>query len=237
MTIPSPQYRTTALLAIGIITLCQQAQAQFTVLYNFDSASSSAKTSADITGTGVLATSFSAPGAAGVSGSTDTAFLNVEETGSDLAAALADTDYFEFTLEANSGEFLDLSTFTFNFGGTTGNSANPGYNTNVVVQSNVAGFGTGNPILSVTPNTYDVPDNSINPTTIAASVDVSGSEFNNLASITFQIRFFDTSSSSVKFNRLDDIYLEGSTIPEPASIALLFGLGAIVCIGIQRKRS
>ena len=67
-----------------------------------------------------------------------------------------------------------------------------------------------------------------------ASVDVSGSDFDNLSSITFQFRFFDNATdNSNQINRLDDIQLSGTIVPEPASLALL-PLGALA-LGRRRR--
>lgn len=229
---------TLACIVVLVAALVQRADAQFVVTYNFnDPSTSTIKLTADVTGSQailVTANPFTAPGTADVSSSTDTAFLRSTETGNNEAAALADADYFQFTLQAaNPGEFLDLSSFTFSFGGT----ADTTFTSNVVVQSSVGGFGTGNPTLVVTPSSFSIPSATTSTVTLtSASIDVSGFAFNSLSSVTFQIRFFDNASGTNQINRVDNLQISGAVVPEPSALLLLLGVfSALVAFGRRHR--
>ena len=215
---------------LSALLLASYADAQFTVTYDFAGGQSSNIIGAQASQ--VTAPDFLGFSDAKFSGATESGYLFTEHTGADQAAALADDDYFQFTLSATNGsEFLDLSSFTFDFGGR-GTSA---FTTNIVVQSSVGGFGTGNPILDVTPGTFTTTGTNANELTNTI-VDVSGSEFNNLSSVTFQIRYFDNSDSgSVLTNRLDNVVVSGAVIPEPGSYAMIAGMFGLAYVMIRRR--
>lgn len=162
---------------------------------------------------------------------TNTGFLRSSFTGSDEAAALADTDYFSVTLSAgNPGEFLDLNSFVLDFGGS---SSAGNYTANIVVQSDVGGLGSGNPTLSVSPNSKSISSDSGTVQLSTATVDISGTEFDQLSSVTFQFRFWDTVSNNNQINRLDNIRFEGAVVPEPSSMLLV--LSGVLAFGLIRR--
>lgn len=209
------------------------ARADFVVKYDFEGGSS-VVLSPIVTGSdsaSVNAHDFTAPGDASVSSSTDMGYVNISKTGIDLAAALADTDYFQFTIDAATpGQFLNLDSLAFDFGG----SANQSHTANVVVQSSVGGFGTGNPTLTVTPNSHLVPGGTTNnPSLIHAIVDISSPAFDHLSAITFQFRFFDDSNDTANYDRIDNFVITGSPVPEPAAVSML-ALGGLALL--RRRR-
>lgn len=211
------------------------AHAQFIIAYDFTGGSAGAS----VTGTDaakVSAENFSDVGDAGISSNSEMAFLSMGGTGVDLASALADSNYFTVTLSAaNPGEVLDLTSMTLDFGGST-NAGAP--TPNLVVQSSVGGFGSGNPILTVTPSSFALEDASVNsnPQLTAATVNISSTAFDNLSTVTFQFRFFDDNNTGNNFDRLDNVEFQGTVIPEPASVALLFGgLTALAVFWRRRK--
>jgi len=206
------------------------AEASVVISYDFTGCSATASvTGADAAK--VSANNFISLGDASISSFSDMAFLSMGATGSDLASALADADYFSVTLSAsNPGEVLDLSSMTLDFGGST----NAGSATsNLVVQSSVGGFGTGNPTLTVTPSSYTLVGGSGEELT-PATVNISSAAFDNLSSVTFQFRFFDDSNTGNNYDRLDNVEFQGAVIPEPASMALI--LGGLTAIGLCWRR-
>jgi hypothetical protein len=218
-------------LPLSLIALlaASHAHAQFTATYDFDGVV------ADVTGTQaseVTAGNFVGFSDAKFSSGTESGYMFTEHTGTDEAAALADDDYFAFTISAaNGGEFLNLSSFTFDFGGR----GTASYTTNIVVQSSVGGFGSGNPILDVSTSSLTTTGTNANELTNTI-VDVSGVEFNSLSTVTFQIRYFDDSDSgSVMTNRLDNVVVSGAVIPEPASAAMIAGLLGLAFVMVRRR--
>ena len=225
----------------GLLT--SAANAQFIVTYNFNDPSTTvpkltaAKTGADAAA--VTAGAFAAFGEASFNNTDDQANLNSSNSaaGVNLADALDDLagdsgtdDYFRFTLTAaNIEEFLDLSTFTIRYGGNTAGVL--AYTSNLIVQSSVGGFGAGNPVLTVTPSSVSVPNVAGNYLT-AATIDVSGTAFDQLSTVEFRLTFWDTSNSSARQNRFDDVVVSGSivAVPEPTTTALLLigGIGSLI---------
>ncbi len=158
------------------------------------------------------------------------AYLRTDSTGSTEAAALADDDYFSFTISATSpGDLLNLTSLDFDFGGSN-LSNNPAYNATIYVQSSVGGFGTGNPVLFT--DTHTIPYSVTTFSSSPGSLDLSGMA--DISTITFQFRFADTITTSGVANRLDNVVLTGTVIPEPGTFMLL--LGSITAFGLMCRR-
>lgn len=219
------------------LALSQTAHAQFTVLYDFVGGGASALTTGS-QASSVNAVDFTPVGSGAGISSSENAFLRSVSTGDDEASALNNLNYLSFTVSAaNSGEFLNLSSLTFDLGGTTGTTVpNPGFTTNIVVQSSVGGFGAGNPTITATPSSFDVPDDSTSFTSTSVNISLTGAEFQGLSSITFQLRFFDDINSTTAIDRIDNVELSGAIVPEPASVALYIGLGVLGLVAYRRRR-
>ncbi|WP_269537167.1 PEP-CTERM sorting domain-containing protein [Cerasicoccus fimbriatus] len=182
----------------------------------------------------------------GFSSSSNNAFLRGgTTTGDTLESALDNSYYFQFTFSAaNAGEVLDLDSFTLNFGATTGTV---GFTTNLVIQSSVGGFGSGNPVLSLSNTdtglnngTVSIPANQSSPYYQNIVVDVSDSAFDSISSIAFQVRVYDNgTNNSVQINRFDNINIEATpvTVPEPAYYTSLLGLAVIGLVFLRRKKA
>jgi hypothetical protein len=165
--------------------------------------------------------------------------LSEDFTGFDQSAALADTDYFTFTLTAANGSFpLDLNSLTFSHGITSSSSNAQDIFSHVIVQSTVTGFGTGNGLVLL-------DDETINKGAGIASnfepvtANISGASYDSVTTMTFQVRFWDTRSGQNRnFNRIDDLVIIGdvSVIPEPSTFALL-GLGGLSLLLLRRRQS
>lgn len=206
-------------------------RAAFVTTYEFTGGSAAASVSGTDAAS-VTAGDFINVGAADISSNSEMAFLSMGQTGGDLAAALADDDYFSVTLSAaNPGEFLNLSTLTLDYGGSTNGG---GATIHLVVQSSLGGFGTGNPTLTVTPSSNTILGGAGEELT-PASVDISSSAFDNLNSVTFQFRFFDSSNTGNSYDRMDNVVFSGAVIPEPSSLLLLL-LGGVSSLALRRHR-
>jgi hypothetical protein len=131
--------------------------------------------------------------------------------------------YFTFTLDANDGNELDLSTLTFNVAQGGGTALQRDYD----IRSSLDNFATS--------LTGIVPIPTVRPTFTPVSVDLSAAQFQDLTSpITFQVRFFTPGvSQNVDF---DDITVNGTVaaVPEPGALAMLAFGGA--CL-LRRRRA
>ncbi|MDF3130962.1 PEP-CTERM sorting domain-containing protein [Kiritimatiellaeota bacterium B1221] len=226
------------LLCAASAVLCfTPARADVLVHYAF-SAASTAPTSV---GTGVDADDFvgtfgadesaSSGDDAGFSSGSGNAYIRTDATGSTAAAALSDDDYFSFEISAlNPGEFLDLESLVFDFGGSSGTE----FDSKIYVQSSVGGFGTGNPVIFS--STHTVPASSADAAglTSGTSVDLTG--FAPVETITFQFRFSDDVNQISQLNRLDNVILNGAVvIPEPSSLVLL-SMGVLGVLIFKKKK-
>ncbi|MDQ8196187.1 hypothetical protein QEH59_17260 [Coraliomargarita sp. SDUM461004] len=204
-----------------------------TIVYNFDDdPNASSANVSGIDAATIDASSFVGPGGgASISTGTDTAFINFSNLANDKAASLTSNNYFTFTL-TGVGTNFDLSSFTIDFGGNRGGeeTATP----NIIVLSNATGSFEE---LSVTPNSFLLDnDNSNTREFTTGIVDISGSDFDSLSSVTFEIRAFDGGavSSSGAF-RINSVSLGAVAIPEPATFAFaLASLSLGFCVFRRR---
>lgn len=128
--------------------------------------------------------------------------------------------YFEFTATADSGKAINLGDLRF-----TPETPSQATAVTAFVRSSVDGY-AGN-IYS-----RNIPSNSF---FFNETIDLSGSAYQGLSSITF--RFFGTSSSSSTVLYYDAVNLNGSVVnavPEPATWAFL--LGGLACGGVLLRR-
>ena len=224
-----------SLAAASIALLSSAAQAAVLARYEFPSGAVTATTSlAGVTAGNFAFTSTSDEGAVGIDGgfsAAGNAFNRSDTTGSTEANALADDDFFSVTLSAtNVGETLNLSSVTFSLTATNDNTEL--FTTTAYLQSSVGGFGTGNAVISGTGNsaTQNVAGTSA---ASSASFDLSAPAFQGLSTITFQVRFADTTNSNGDLARFDNFTVNGTVVPEP-SAAVLGGLGMLALL--RRRR-
>jgi hypothetical protein len=124
--------------------------------------------------------------------------------------------YFTFTVSANAGKELDLSTLAFNVAQGGGTALQRDYD----VRTSLDNFATS--------LTGIVPIPTVRPTFTPVSVNLSGAPFQDLTTpLTFQVRFFTPGvSQNVDF---DDITVNGTVAaaPEPSSLTVL-AVGACI---------
>lgn len=212
-----------------------QSHAVVLAEYAFNSGSASA-TNADAN---VTAEDFTVgsglSGGAGFSGSSNSAFARSNFTfGSTLGFSFAknNSEYLSVTIGPDPGYYMDLDSFTFDFGytSTIADTADLRYyvTTSVDNHTNFLNFDT---VTSVSVN---------NPTpTYPLSNNTDLSAFNYVwdgNDIEFRIYLIDEYNANDVIHRIDNVILNGTiaAVPEPSSTALL-GLGALA-IALRRKR-
>lgn len=211
--------------AVCLVSFASFAQAEILAIYPFGDTEELSSTDSNTDST---AADFVIVGAPGRSGGQDDLYLATSATGSTEVAALADTDYRTFTVTANSGMLLNLSTLTFDFGYYTSASA---ISCSTYVQSSVDGLGTGGDVLG----TYTMSSPSTGRDSDPFSTDLSAAKFQGLSAITFRFSYSDNLSEAahISSDRLDNVVLNGSAIaavPEPSTLALLLfgGFGLLI---------
>jgi hypothetical protein len=118
--------------------------------------------------------------------------------------------YFQFAVAANAEMELDLSTLTFKV--AQGGASGP---RDYDVRSSIDGYAS-----SLTGGVVNIP--TVRPTFTPVSINLSGSQFQDLPAITFRVYVFTPGvSQNVDF---DDITLNGeavAAVPEPSALAVL----------------
>lgn len=225
-------------LLTGASFFAPSVNAAVLVTYDFAGGSTAGTVTGDtgLLTAGAVSTTYTG---GGFSSATATAYAPISSTGTSEATALSLGRYFTFTLTPQAGQTLDLTSFTLDFGGSAAEiSQGTTFTSNIVVQSSVGGFGSGNPLLTVTPNSYvstSASNQQIKLT--SATVDVSGTAFDSLTTpVTFRVYLYYTNASGGTGNysyRLDNIAVQA--VPEPGS-AVLFGLAVGTTLIFRRRR-
>jgi hypothetical protein len=130
---------------------------------------------------------------------------------------------FPSPLRRIRGFTLNLDNLVFDLGAQTNNAGIYTVNTNVRSNAEASDYTTD---LTMTPGpvtTASVSDTNAvsDPTWLTYTVDLSGIDFENLTSITFRFYPSDDSNANNQWARYDNITLNGSVVPEPASALLL----------------
>lgn len=213
------------------IALAASTQAAVIAQYTFDGGSPSSSISDPGWTASDLGLGAGLPGG-GVSSTTETAFNLATETTNSEAGAISGDDYFTFTITANADTIIDFTQLTVDLGGNGAGSA-PSYNTNFRLRTSLDNFSA--PSLLTDANITTPGGNPIVLTTFTA--DLSGlSNISSAAPIEFRIYNFDNTDASGRFNRVDNVILEGtvSAIPEPSNYALIVAT-ALGTIFVRRQ--
>ena len=215
--------------------------AQTIVEYSFNVDSNASTVDTNLTASAV-ALGAGIAGGAGLSGSSNSLFARASSTHSSnllsIGHAIADNDYFSFTVDVDTGYQMDLSSFQFDLGytrnGTFNNKEFKAY-----LLTSIDGFVDANDILgsqqitvgaNTTTATY--PNGT---TTITLS---SLSQYQGITSSTeFRIYIADTTGNSNYIQRLDNFTLNGAVtaVPEPGTFALLGGSLALGFVMLRRR--
>jgi hypothetical protein len=184
-----------------------------------------------------VATDLTASNAAWNGFSSDTGFGGTQQSafvrGDQLSGSFDAGQYLSFTLTAAPGSLLNLQSFTFDFGGSR-LSGTASYTVNAVLRTDaeLIPFSTdvvlnpGN--VTTATSTFD----STTPIYTTLTADLSGSNYQGLDEITFNLYVFRTSTSTSNvYLRVDSFDLQGAVIPEPALAGLaLAGIAMLLCV-------
>jgi len=171
-------------------------------------------------------------------------FLRLDPQGSsaDPNAALAGNKYFQFSISANPGTDLDLSSLTFNV--ARGGAATP---RGFFVSTSADNFATAIPVTGTpafTSNAVNAMGNDIStarPAYTAATASLAGAAFQNIQnqpSSTLTFRFFEYSPGAGSSVDFDDITVNGTAVvPEPGTAAIAGAAFLLGGIGRRRRQA
>ena len=227
-----------ATAAVGLMTsasLSAATIAQYTFASNLSATTEDANltASAFTVGAGIAG--------AGRSGSSASLFARASVTDSSnvisSTTAIGANDYFSFSVGANSGFEMDLTSITFDLGYTR-NGGFEGKQFRTYVLSSIDGF-TSSALLG-----FDTVDVTVNGSSLqypnsTATISLAGAQFQDLTSSTeFRLYIADNTGSADYIHRIDNVTLNGEVVafvPEPGNFALIGGLLALGWVMIRRR--
>ena len=172
----------------------------------------------------------------GYSNGEDNAFARSQVlVGTDEAAAIANAEYFSFTVSANTGFELDLTSLTYtsihNATNNNGDTPNESATMNFFVRSSVDSYATT--VGSVFSQAWNTND--------SRTITLSGnSAFQDLTGdVTFRLYVYESVELSTDQGaRWDNVVLNGDVVavPEPSSFALLAGCFGLTSVMLRRRR-
>jgi hypothetical protein len=218
------------------ITLVSTLHAETLVQYDFTSSA----TAVTATGSNVVTQSFAK--GAGLTSTTlsSTGFPSVKSIFvtsaqvDDQTALPANNDWLGFTISAEAGYKLNLSSLSFYYGYSNTSGTISGSATFDVRSSAVNDYGT-----SIWSGSLNVV-NSTSPNWTLASIGLSAVSYQGLDTVSFRIYLNDGANTSTNSQlRIDTVALSGvsSNIPEPSTYALVAGVGGLVGAGFRRRRN
>lgn len=154
-----------------------------------------------------------------------------------LAGAISSNHYMQFTATAASGYVFNVTSITI-----AGESGSTGA-ADIALMTSVDGFTVGKEIKSVSEKA-GVTGGFDSDASGFGAINLSGSQYENLSSITFRIYGWNTSGTSgVTYIRNlsgSDLVINGTTavsaVPEPSTYALIFG-AAMLGFCVYRRRT
>ena len=247
-------YLTATILFVAVFTSATVAQADIIAGYSFDDGMGNASTVVNETGFGVTASNYgvgaglnvtnTGGNANGYTGTVDAqgnsfgtnealsfgsarnafGFTDMNNN-NNLTTAINNNDYMTFTVTAGSGLQLDLDSFTFM---SRINSLNHSAE-RWALFSDIDGFTLGNEIetgRTTTTGSY-----------LGNVVDLSDVAFQGLADPTeFRLYIYGGNNNGSSFTGFDNVILNGTVVPEPASILIWSSLASILGLAMWRRR-
>ena len=211
--------------------------------YDFDNGLAASTSDANVTAnTFTSGAGISGAGESGWSSSTDTLFAKTSATTTTsliVGTAISADDYLSVTIGVDSGYYMDLDSFTLDYGYTNDSGPFGAKNLKAYIFSSVDGFVDAGDILTDRTNSTTVTDNSVQFPGSSPNMTVDLSVYNYVWSggeIEFRIYLADDTNTSAYVHRIDNVTLNGivAVVPEPSSTALL-GLGGLAVL-LRRKR-
>jgi len=217
------------LFVLVSVVMTIQSQAAILASYDFNDNALDGTTldlSASTTATFVTASDFT--GGLGFATTTVTAFtsegLGLDNgTGQNMGNAIANNQFFAFTLTAATGTTINLDSLVFDVGRSP-NGANDFF-----IRSSVDMFATD----------IFFGNQAITQTVANQNIDLTASSFDGLSSIEFRIFFDDRQSNANGSNGtfVDNVVVNGTVVvPEPSTALLLLGFGLGLSTLFRRKR-
>ena len=148
--------------------------------------------------------------------------------GADLDDAIANNQYFSFTVSADAGNILDLDNLTFDTldGGVAAAQ-------DFAVRSSLDGFAAN---LDLLDGMGGIIAGGIGDISTAADVDLSGSQFDSVTTVEFRI-YLDNreqDGNAGSGTGIDNLILNGEVVPEP-STALLSAFAGLGLLARRRR--
>lgn len=183
-----------------------------------------------------------AVGQIGFGGSSQSAYVQT----SSLTSAFEEGKYLTFTLTAAAGKMLNLSSFTFDLGGSASTTGGGNVILSSEVRTSAGTVAYASPLVVSPPAgttaTHTIPSNDSALAYTTYTINLGGADFQGRESIVFRLFVASSASPGTRYLRFDNFSIEGtvanaSPVPEPASTAVLIGaavLGLVVC---KRRRS
>jgi len=235
---PSATQRIHIAIALLSFMLMGVASVHADILASYDMQTSAARNSpssvnADVSAGSLTGNNLNAYGASWLSDGSDfyttwSRASGTDGTGQTTAdQVLSVATYFSLTLTPDAGKQLDFSSLSFDAFASTGNT---GSQRQIYVFTDKTGFASGDQLLSVSTFAgYDGPLIPYNTASVGQNFSVDLTGVANVAdSITF--RFYVQAPDAGQSLSFDDITLNGSVVPEPASMALISVAGLALFI-------
>ena len=229
-----------ATAAVGLMTsasLSAATIAQYTFASNLSATTKDANltASAFTVGAGIAGSGRSSSSASLFARASETDFSNQISS----TTAIGANDYFSFSVGANSGFEMDLTSITFDLGYTR-NGSFEGKQFRTYVLSSIDGF-TSSALLGF--DTIDIGANTSTATypNGTATISLAGAQFQDLTSSTeFRLYIADNTGDTNYIHRIDNVTLNGEVVafvPEPGTYALMSGLLALCSVMLRRRRA